>query len=150
MATVAACCGFGTVSGFIPGTAATFAVVGLPETKRYGYGRRLAGGSVAFGGSLGMIMPPRAVSMVYGILTEQSIGKRFVAVIVPALFISVLFILAISLHTWLESTQGAAGQWVPWAEKIRSLTELGETLFIFTIVVGAFSLAGSLQEKLEL
>lgn len=136
MATVAACCGFGTVSGSSPGTAATFAVVGLPEMKRYGYGGRLAGGSVASGGSLGMLMPPSVVLIVYGILTEQSIGKLFVAGIVPALFISVLFILAISLYTWLDPSQGAAGEWVPWTEKIRSLTKLGETLFIFAIVMG--------------
>jgi C4-dicarboxylate transporter DctM subunit len=136
MATVAACCAFGTVSGSSPGTAATFAVVGLPEMKRYGYGNRLASGSVASGGGLGMLMPPSVVLIVYGILTEQSIGKLFIAGIVPAVFIAVLFILAIALYTWIDPTQGPAGERVPWGQKIRSLSKLSDTLFIFFVVMG--------------
>lgn len=140
MATVAACCAFGTVSGSSPGTAATFAVVGLPEMKRYGYGDRLAGGSVASGGSLGMLMPPSVVMIVYGILTEQSIGKLFVSGIIPAIFISILFIVSIRLYTAIDPRQGPAGEKVSWGDKIRSLTNLGETLFIFAIVmVGLFT-----------
>ncbi|MDQ7784848.1 MAG: TRAP transporter large permease [Desulfomonilaceae bacterium] len=136
MATVAACCAFGTVAGSSPGTAATFAVVGLPEMKRYGYGNRLAAGSVASGGSLGMLMPPSVVMIVYGILTEQSIGKLFVAGIIPALFISVLFVIAISAYAMMAPNEGRPGEWVPWKAKIRSLTKLGETLAIFAIVMG--------------
>jgi tripartite ATP-independent transporter DctM subunit len=136
MATVAACCAFGTVAGSSPGTAATFAVVGLPEMKRYGYGNRLAAGSVASGGSLGMLMPPSVVMIVYGILTEQSIGKLFIAGVFPALFIALLFIIAISVYTLMAPTEGRPGERVPWGDKIRSLTNLGETLAIFAIVMG--------------
>jgi C4-dicarboxylate transporter DctM subunit len=136
MATVAACCAFGTVSGSSPGTAATFAVVGLPEMKRYGYGSRLAAGSVASGGGLGMLMPPSVVLIVYGILTEQSIGRLFIAGIIPAIFISILFIIAIALYTWMDPAQGPAGERVPWGQKIRSLSKLSDTLFIFFIVMG--------------
>jgi C4-dicarboxylate transporter DctM subunit len=136
MATVAACCAFGTVSGSSPGTAATFAVVGLPEMKRYGYGNRLAAGSVASGGGLGMLMPPSVVMIVYGILTEQSIGKLFISGVIPAIFISLLFVVAISGYTILAPKEGPAGERVPWGDKIRSLTNLGETLVIFGIVMG--------------
>lgn len=136
MATVAACCAFGTVAGSSPGTAATFAVVGLPEMKRYGYGNRLASGSVASGGSLGMLMPPSVVMIVYGILTEQSIGKLFIAGVFPALFISLLFIIAISVYAIIAPKEGRPGEWVPWRDKIRSLGNLGETLAIFAIVMG--------------
>ena len=82
-ATVCACTAFGAVCGSSPATAATMATVGLPEMKRYGYGDELATGSVASGGGLGMLMPPSVVLIVYGILTEQSIGKLFVAGIMP-------------------------------------------------------------------
>lgn len=140
MATVAACCAFGTVSGSSPGTAATFAVVGLPEMKRYGYGDRLAGGSVASGGGIGMLMPPSVVMIVYGILTEQSIGKLFVAGILPAIFISILFILAILVYTTISPAEGPKGERVPWGEKIRSLAKLADTLVVFAIVMGGLFL----------
>jgi tripartite ATP-independent transporter DctM subunit len=136
MATVAACCAFGTVSGSSPGTAATFAVVGLPEMKRYGYGNRLAGGSVASGGGIGMLMPPSVVMIVYGILTEQSIGKLFVAGILPAIFITVLFILAILAYTTMTPSEGPKGERVPWITAILSLTKLADTLVVFAIVMG--------------
>ncbi len=140
MATVAACCAFGTVSGSSPGTAATFAVVGLPEMKRYGYGDRLASGSVASGGGIGMLMPPSVVMIVYGILTEQSIGKLFVAGILPAIFITVLFIVAILVYTTLSPSEGPKGERVPWGQKLRSLLKLADTLVIFAIVMGGLFL----------
>lgn len=140
MATVAACCAFGTVSGSSPGTAATFAVVGLPEMKRYGYGDRLASGAVASGGGIGMLMPPSVVMIVYGILTEQSIGKLFVAGILPAIFITVLFVIAIYAYTALSPEEGPRGEKVPWNQKLRSLAKLADTLVIFAIVMGGLFL----------
>jgi C4-dicarboxylate transporter DctM subunit len=136
MATVAACCAFGTVSGSSPGTAATFAVVGLPEMKRYGYGGRLAGGTVASGGSLGMLMPPSVVMIIYGILTEQSIGKLFVAGILPAIWMSILFIIAIYLYALMAPEQGPAGEKFTWAARFHSLGKLADTLVIFLVVMG--------------
>ncbi len=140
MATVAACCAFGTVSGSSPGTAATFAVVGLPEMKRYHYGNRLASGCVASGGSLGMLMPPSVVMIVYGILTEQSIGKLFVAGILPAIFMSVLFVSAIWIYCLLSPAEGPIGEKFTWTEKLQSLTKLGDTLAIFIVVMGGLFL----------
>ena len=92
MATVSACTAFGAVCGSSPATAATMATVGLPEMSRYNYSDELATGSVASGGGLGMIMPPSVVLIVYGVLTEQSIGALFVSGIIPAILMTILFI----------------------------------------------------------
>ena len=106
MATVSACTAFGAVCGSSPATAATMATVGLPEMKRYRYADELAAGAVASGGGLGMIMPPSVVLIVYGVMTEQSIGELFVAGIIPALLITLLFILAIFVWCRLAPQQG--------------------------------------------
>lgn len=136
MATVAACTAFGAVCGSSPATAATIATVALPEMKRYGYGARLSSGSVASGGGLGMLMPPSVVLIVYGILTEESIGKLFVAGIVPAIFMTVCFIVAISVYTIIRPAEGPIGERIPWKEKIKSLSNMGETLVVFILVMG--------------
>lgn len=139
MATVAACTAFGAVCGSSPATAATMTVVGLPEMRRFGYGRALAAGSVAAGGSLGMLMPPSVVMIVYGILTEQSIGALFVAGILPALYITAWFVAAVWVHCRRHPAEGPAGERTSWKEKVLSLTELWETLLVFGLVmVGLF------------
>lgn len=135
-ATVCACTAFGAVSGSSPATAATMATVGLPEMKRYKYAQELASGSVASGGGLGMLMPPSVVLIVYGILTEQSIGALFVAGIIPAFFITFCFAVAISIYCWKYPLQGPVGEKFTWGEKFRSLTKIGETLVVFVLVMG--------------
>ena len=135
MATVAACTAFGTVCGSSPATAATMAVVGLPEMKRYNYGNALAAGSVAAGGGLGMLMPPSVLMIVYGILTEQSIGQLFVACIVPALYMTAWFVLAIWIYCKIYPDQGPAGEGFTWKQKFLALGELWETLVIFGLVM---------------
>ncbi len=136
MATVCACTAFGAVCGSSPATAATMATVGLPEMKRYGYGDELASGSVASGGGLGMLMPPSIVLIVYGILTQQSIGKLFVAGIIPALFITAWFIFAIYFYCKIKPEQGPRGDKFTLKEMILSLGMLWETLAVFIIVMG--------------
>jgi C4-dicarboxylate transporter, DctM subunit len=136
MATVAACTAFGAVCGSSPATAATMATVGLPEMKRYNYADELAAGSVASGGGLGMIMPPSVVLIVYGVLTEQSIGALFVAGILPAILVTILFICAIYIRCSLAPEQGPPGEHFTWKQKLRSLTHLGETLSVFVLVMG--------------
>ena len=136
MATVCACTAFGAVCGSSPATAATMATVGLPEMKRYGYGDELAAGSVASGGGLGMLMPPSIVLIVYGILTQQSIGKLFIAGIIPALFITVWFILAIYVYCRLKPEQGPQGDKFTVKEMFLSLKNLWETLAVFVLVMG--------------
>ena len=136
MATVSACTAFGAVCGSSPATAATMATVGLPEMKRYNYDDELATGSVASGGGIGMIMPPSVVLIIYGILTEQSIGALFVAGIFPALLVTLLFILSIYIRCRINPEQGPCGEKFTWPEKLKALLGLGETLAVFTLVIG--------------
>ncbi len=136
MATVTACTAFGAICGSSPATAATMATVGLPEMKRYNYNDELATGSVASGGGIGMIMPPSVVLIVYGILTEQSIGALFVAGIFPALLVTLLFILCIFIWCRINPDQGPPGENFTWAEKFKALLGLTETLIVFTLVIG--------------
>ena len=136
MATVTACTAFGAVCGSSPATAATMATVGLPEMKRYGYADELATGSVASGGGLGMIMPPSIVLIVYGVLTEQSIGKLFVAGIIPAILVTFLFIVSIYIRCRLAPEQGPAGEAFTWEQRLKSLFGMGETLAVFVLVMG--------------
>jgi len=133
--TVAACTAFGTVCGSSPATAATFAVVGLPEMRRYGYGSALASGSVAAGGGLGMLMPPSVVMIVYGILTEQSIGTLFVACVLPAIYMTLWFIGAVWVYCRWHPKEGPAGERFTWGQKFRSLLDLWETLTVFGLVM---------------
>jgi len=136
MATVSACTAFGAVCGSSPATAATMATVGLPEMKKYGYHNELSTGSVASGGGIGMIMPPSVVLIIYGILTEQSIGALFVAGIFPAILVTILFIFSIYIICTIKPEQGPPGEKFTWSEKLKALIGLFETLLIFGTVIG--------------
>ncbi|MCD6150580.1 MAG: TRAP transporter large permease [Deltaproteobacteria bacterium] len=136
MATVGACTAFGAICGSSPATAATMGTVALPEMKRYNYSMELAAGAVASGGSLGMLIPPSVVFIVYGIMTEQSIGKLFMAGILPGLLIAGLFCLAITLSCHHNPELGPPGPLTSWPDRIQSLKGTGETLLIFGLVMG--------------
>ena len=109
MATIAACTAFGAICGSTTATAATMGTIGLPQMKRYNYGNRLATGSVAAGGGIGVLMPPSVVLIIYGILTQLSIGKLFIAGIVPAFMIAGLFMVAIIVYCSIYPEEGARG-----------------------------------------
>ena len=136
LATVAACSAFGAVCGSATATAATMATIGLPEMKRYGYGNALATGSVAAGGGLGSLMPPSVVLIVYGILTEQSIGTLFLAAIIPAFVITALFCIAVMAYTTIRPEQGPKGEKFTLKEMVLSLGQLWETITVFFFVMG--------------
>jgi len=136
MATVSACTAFGAVCGSSPATAATMATVGLPEMRRYHYADELSTGAVASGGGLGMIMPPSVVLIVYGVLTEQSIGALFVAGILPALLMTLLFIIAVYIQCTLDPKQGPPGESFTWKEKFKSLSGTIDTIAVFALVMG--------------
>ena len=140
MATVGACAGFGAICGSGPATAATMASVALPEMKRYGYADSLASGSIAAGGSLGMLIPPSVVFIVYALMTEQSIGSLFLAGIVPGLLIVLLFCLNIFFRCSRDETLGPAGPKHGWKERFLSLNGILETLILFILVMGGMFL----------
>ncbi len=136
MATVGACTAFGAICGSGPATAATMASVALPEMKRYKYSMELGCGAVAAGGSLGMLIPPSVVFIVYAIMTEQSVGKLFIAGIVPGLLIAFLFCLTIYLNCKLRPHLGPAATRSTWQAKFASLLGVIETLVLFVVVIG--------------
>ena len=140
MATVGACTGFGAICGSGPATAATMASVALPEMRRYKYDMELASGAVAAGGSLGMLIPPSVVFIVYAIMTEQSIGKLFIAGIIPGILIATIFCLTIYINCKLRPEQGPVGPSVPWKVKFLSLGGVAETLILFILVMGGMFL----------
>ncbi len=136
IATIGACAGFAAICGSTNATAATMAAVTLPEMKRYNYKPELATGVVAAGGSLGILIPPSVIFIVYGILTEQSIGKLFMAGLIPGLLLTGLFVITIVIWTTLRPELGPRGPKVGFAEKIRSLLGLIETLILFVLIMG--------------
>lgn len=140
MATIGACTGFGAICGSGPATAATMASVAIPEMKRYKYSPKLSCGTVAAGGSLGMLIPPSVVFIVYAILTDQSIGRLFIAGILPGLLIALLFCLTIYLQCKRNPKLGPAGPHPGWAARFLSLLGVAETLMLFVLVIGGMFL----------
>ncbi|OPX34060.1 MAG: C4-dicarboxylate ABC transporter permease [Desulfobacteraceae bacterium 4484_190.2] len=136
MATVVACAGFAAVCGSTNAAAATMATVAMPEMKRYKYRDVLSTGTVAAGGSLGILIPPSVIFIIYGILTEQSIGKLFVAGVVPGILLSALFGLTIYIWVRLRPEIAPRGPKTTFKEKLISLSGVGETLILFILVMG--------------
>ncbi|MFH1935077.1 MAG: TRAP transporter large permease [Pseudomonadota bacterium] len=136
MATIGACAGFAAVCGSTNAAAATMATVAMPEMKRYKYGEVLSTGTVAAGGSLGILIPPSVIFIIYGILTEQSIGKLFVAGVVPGILLSALFGLTIYIWVRLRPEIAPRGPKTTFKEKLISLSGVGETLILFILVMG--------------
>ncbi|MBW2058553.1 MAG: TRAP transporter large permease [Deltaproteobacteria bacterium] len=136
MATIGACAGFSAICGSTNAAAATMATVALPEMKRYGYDMKLATGTVAAGGSLGILIPPSVIFIIYGIMTEQSIGKLFASGILPGILLASLFLVTIYVWTRLSPELGPRGPRTTTREKVRALSGLVEMLIIFSLVMG--------------
>ena len=136
MATIGACAGFSAISGSTNATAATMATVTIPEMRRRKYDLGLATGTVAAGGSLGILIPPSVIFIVYGILTEQSIGKLFAAGILPGILLCGLFFLTIYLRVRKHPELAPPGPKTTLKRKIRSFTGVIETLALFAMVMG--------------
>ena len=136
MATVGACASFSAICGSTNATAATMASVALPEMKRLKYRDELATGVVAAGGSLGILIPPSVIFIVYGIMTEQSIGKLFMAGILPGILLSLLFVLAIYIWVSLRPEIAPRIEKQSFKKRMRSLSGLVEVLVLFVLVMG--------------
>ncbi len=140
MATVAACAGFAAMCGSTNATAAAMGRVSLPEMKRYNYDDSLATGCVAAAGSLGILIPPSTIFIVYGILTGESIGKLFVAGVLPGILLASLFIAVVFLLCLRNPALAPAGAATSWKEKIAGLTGIIEMLVLFVLVIGGLFL----------
>lgn len=136
IATIGACAAFAAICGSTNATAATMAAATLPEMKRYNYKPELATGVVAAGGSLGILIPPSVIFIIYGILTEQSIGKLFIAGILPGILLTFLFVATILIWATLRPELGPKGPRFTLKEKIASLSGVIETIIIFIAVMG--------------
>ncbi len=140
IATIWACAGFAAICGSTNAAAATMATVALPEMKRYKYDMGLAAGTVAAGGSLGILIPPSVILIIYGIMTEQSIGRLFAAGIVPGALLTILFVITIYIVVRLRPEFGPQGPKMSWAVRLRSLSGVIEMLIIFLLVMGGLFL----------
>jgi C4-dicarboxylate transporter DctM subunit len=136
MATVAGATAFKAICGSSPATAATFASVAVPEMDRYNYAKKLSTGIVATVGTLGILIPPSVTLIVFGIITEQSIGRLFLAGIVPGLIISCFFIAIIYVWCKLNPNLGPKGEKSSWKARIASLPEVIWVVVIFLLVIG--------------
>ena len=136
IATIGACTGFAAICGSTNATAATMAAVTLPEMKKYHYHDSIATGVVAAGGSLGILVPPSVIFIIFGVMTEQSIGKLFMAGIIPGLLLSLLFAIAVVIWVRLKPEIAPRGPKIALREKIASLSGLGETILLFILVMG--------------
>jgi C4-dicarboxylate transporter DctM subunit len=140
MATIAACAGFAAMCGSTNATAAAMGRVSLPEMRRYSYNDSLATGCVAAAGSLGILIPPSTIFIIYGILTEQSIGKLFIAGVFPGLLLAALFMAVVFLLCLRDPSLAPAGAPTSWRKKLAGLTGILEMVVLFGLVIGGLFL----------
>ena len=136
MSAIGACAGFGAICGSSLATAATMAQVALPELKRYGYAGSLATGTLAAGGTLGILIPPSVVLVIYAILAEQNIAKLFVAAFVPGILAAIGYMLAISIYVRLYPDSAGKSPRQPYSERFKALFDVWPVLMVFFAVVG--------------
>jgi tripartite ATP-independent transporter DctM subunit len=135
MAAVGACAGFGAICGSSLATAATMGQVALPELRRFGYSGSLATGALAAGGTLGIMIPPSVPLVIYAILTQESIGKLFMAAVLPGIIAMLGYMLVIKIMVTWKPESGPAGPEVPWGEKIRSFIQVFPVVIVFVVVI---------------
>jgi len=136
IATIAACGGFAAICGSSVATAATFSRVAYPEMRRYGYPQSFATGVIAAGGTLGIMIPPSTVFAVYGLITEQDIGKLFVAGILPGILAIAMYMLTITVIGYARPGYLPAGVRASWSERMEGVREVWATLLLFAFVIG--------------
>jgi tripartite ATP-independent transporter DctM subunit len=136
MATVVACAGFGAICGSSIATAATMAKVAYPAMKRIGYQDGLATGAIAAGGTLGILIPPSTIMVIYGVMTETNIGKLFAAGVVPGLLATFLLCCAVLYITWRDPQAGPRGERASWGERLAALKDVWAVAMLFVVVMG--------------
>lgn len=140
MATVGACAGFAAISGSSLATAATMGTVALPEMKRYHYDDRLATGAVAAGGTIGILIPPSVILILYGVITEQSIGKLFLAGFIPGVLEAVFYMVTIYILCLANPQMGPPAPRTTFSQKLTSLKNTWIVLALFALVIGGLYL----------
>ncbi|MFW8596320.1 TRAP transporter large permease [Cribrihabitans neustonicus] len=136
LSAMAACSGFSAVCGSSYATAATMAKVSYPSMKKYGYSDELAAGTIAAGGTLGILIPPSIIMVVYGILTQTNIGDLFIAGVVPGLIGLAAYMMAIRIVAALDPSHAPCGESTPWPEKLWALSGVWPFLLLFGLIIG--------------
>jgi tripartite ATP-independent transporter DctM subunit len=136
LSTMVACSGFSAVCGSSYATAATMAKVAYPSMKKYKYSDELASGTIAAGGTLGILIPPSIIMVIYGILTQTNIGDLFIAGVIPGLLGLVMYMLAIRFVAGRDPSHAPKGEYTPWAEKIAALSGVWPFFLLFGLIIG--------------
>ena len=134
IATIAACGGFAAICGSSVATAATFSRVAYPEMRRYGYPQSFATGVIAAGGTLGIMIPPSTVFAVYGLITEQDVGKLFIAGILPGLLAVMMYILTINIIGFARPGYLPAGPRAAWPERLDGCVTSGRSAALYLVI----------------
>jgi tripartite ATP-independent transporter DctM subunit len=135
-ATILACAGFGAICGSSIATAATMSRVAYPSMKRLGYADYLSAGVVAAGGTLGIMIPPSTIMVIYGIVTETHIGKLFAAGVLPGLLCAALLMAGVAFITWRDPAAGPAGRRSSWPERLGALRGIWGVALLVVVVLG--------------
>jgi tripartite ATP-independent transporter DctM subunit len=135
MAAIGACAGFGAICGSSLATAATMGQVTLPELKRFGYAGSLATGALAAGGTLGIMIPPSVPLVIYAILTQESIGKLFMAAVLPGIIAMIGYMVVVKIMVTLWPAMGPAGARVGWGARMKALLQVAPVLGVFVVVI---------------
>ncbi len=136
IATIAACGGFAAICGSSVATAATFSKVAYPEMRQFGYPQSFATGVIAAGGSLGIMIPPSTVFAVYGLITEQDIGRLFIAGIIPGILAVAMYIVTINLIALVRPGFLPAAPRHSWAERLESVRNIWAVVLLFIFIIG--------------
>jgi C4-dicarboxylate transporter, DctM subunit len=140
MATILASGGFAAVCGSSIATAATISTVALPSMRRFGYSPALSAGSIAAGGTLGILIPPSVIMVIYGSMTETSIGHLFIGGIIPGVLAVLLYIAAVRVFTMVNPDAGPAGPRATWPERFQALRNVRMVVTLFLVVIGGIYL----------
>ena len=140
IATVIACAGFAAICGSTAATAATMGKIALPEMKKYKYNSTLATGTVAASGTLGILIPPSTILIVYGILTEESIGKLFIAGVLPGIMLSLAFVAVVAILCLRNPQLGPPGIPTSFKQKVRAVNGIIEAIILFLLTIGGLFL----------
>ena len=140
MATIVACGGFSAICGSSLATAATMSKVAMPEMRKFGYADQLATASIAAGGTLGILIPPSVILIIYGIMTEQSIDKLFLAGIIPGVLGIGLYLAAVRWTVWRNPESGPAGERIVWRDRFAALRGVWAIVLLFIAILGGIYL----------
>ena len=140
MAAVGACAGFGAICGSSLATAATMGRVALPELRRMGYSGSLSTGALAAGGTLGILIPPSVILIIYSILTEQNIAKMFLAAFIPSILAAIGYLIAIAIFVRIKPDSGPPTSYVGWRQRLSLFGQVWQILVIFFLVIGGIYL----------